>query len=334
MQAMAYLSASQSPGQPQDVATEDADKDRKLVRTSSLELVVAKPAEAAEKIRALAERVGGFLARSQIRGDQDISGGSLTIRVPAARFEDARSEIRKLGLRVESERIEAQDVTRQYVDQGANLRNLRAEEGQYLGILKQAKTVKDTLEVSEKIERSARTSRTATGGSRCAFQTNRDRGHHRFSASGSRGAGVWVELATPVSDEACVARRARWGGDVFVDNDCDCLFSADDNFMAGYDCDCLRSGVEDAALGGAAVLWMEARCRSMRKDEGRTKSSISGRLDIFRLWFLAAKDPRDAANGAAHGQFAFDVGKENFAGAASAVIPALEQSEVLHCFQR
>jgi hypothetical protein len=151
VQAMAYLSAPQSPGQPRDAATEDADKDRKIVRTSSLELVVAKPAEAAEKIRALAERVGGFLVSSEIRGDQDISGGSLTIRVPAARFEDARSEIRKLGLRVESERIEAQDVTRQYVDQGANLRNLRAEEGQYLGILKQAKTVKDTLEVSEQL---------------------------------------------------------------------------------------------------------------------------------------------------------------------------------------
>ena len=151
VQATVFLSAPQSLGQPQDAATEDVDKDRKIVRTSSLELVVAKPAEAAEKIRALAERVGGFLVSSEIRGDQDISGGSLTIRVPAARFEDARSEIRKLGLRVESERIEAQDVTRQYVDQGANLRNLRAEEGQYLAILKQAKTVKDTLEVSEKL---------------------------------------------------------------------------------------------------------------------------------------------------------------------------------------
>jgi uncharacterized protein DUF4349 len=138
-------------GQPQDVETEDADKDRKIVRTSSLELVVAKPAKAAEKIRELAERVGGFLVSSEIREDQDINGGSVTIRVAAARFEDARSEIRKLGLRVESERIEAQDVTRQYVDQDANLRNLWAEEVQYLAILKQAKTVKDTLEVSEKL---------------------------------------------------------------------------------------------------------------------------------------------------------------------------------------
>lgn len=42
-------------------------------------------------------------------------------------------------------------MTRQYVDQQASLRNLRAEEVQYLAILKEAKTVKDTLEVSEKL---------------------------------------------------------------------------------------------------------------------------------------------------------------------------------------
>jgi Domain of unknown function (DUF4349) len=54
-------------------------------------------------------------------------------------------------LRVESEKLEAQDVTRQYVDQAARLRNLLAQEAQYLGILKQAKAVKDTLEVSDKL---------------------------------------------------------------------------------------------------------------------------------------------------------------------------------------
>src|SRR5260370_6899589 len=75
----------------------------------------------------------------------------MPLRVAAAGFEDARSEIRRLGLRVESEKLEAQDVTKQYVDQSARLRNLHAQEMQYLGILRQAKTVKDTLEVSDKL---------------------------------------------------------------------------------------------------------------------------------------------------------------------------------------
>jgi hypothetical protein len=75
----------------------------------------------------------------------------LTIRVPAGRFEQVRAEIRKLGLRVESEKIDAQDVSQQYVDQESNLRNLRAEEAQYLAILRQANTVKDMLAVSAQL---------------------------------------------------------------------------------------------------------------------------------------------------------------------------------------
>ncbi len=125
--------------------------DRKMVRNSSVDLVVQKPAIAAEKIRELAEGLGGFLVSSQVSGGPNAGGAALTIRVPAARFEEARAEIRKLGLRVESEKVEAQDVTRQFVDEDANLRNLRAEEAQYLSILKQAHTVKDTLAVSDKL---------------------------------------------------------------------------------------------------------------------------------------------------------------------------------------
>jgi hypothetical protein len=43
----------------------------------------------------------------------------------------------------------ANDVTKEYVDLEATLRNYQAEEAQYLLIMKQARTVKDTLDVSE-----------------------------------------------------------------------------------------------------------------------------------------------------------------------------------------
>jgi len=54
-------------------------------------------------------------------------------------------------LRGDNEKVEAQNVTRQYVDQDASIRNLRAEEAQYLSIMKQASTVKDMLAVSERL---------------------------------------------------------------------------------------------------------------------------------------------------------------------------------------
>jgi len=123
---------------------------RKIVRTSPLNMVVARPTETLGEIAALTESLGGYLETSN-SGSLDAAAATLTVRVPADHFEQARAEIRKLGVRVESERVDAQDVTRQYVDQDASLRNLRAEEAQYLTILKQATTVRDMLAVSEKL---------------------------------------------------------------------------------------------------------------------------------------------------------------------------------------
>ena len=127
-----------------------AGADRKIVRTSSLDMVVTHPTEVAGKIGAIAESLGGYLESSN-RGGEDATSGTLTIRVPADQFEKALGEIRKLGLRIESEKVDAQDVTRQFVDQDARIRNLRAEEAGYLFIMKQAKTVKDMLAVSEQL---------------------------------------------------------------------------------------------------------------------------------------------------------------------------------------
>lgn len=64
---------------------------------------------------------------------------------------DARQELRKLGTRVQQESTAARDVTRDYVDQQAELRNLRAEEQQHLSILKRATQVKDITVVTEKL---------------------------------------------------------------------------------------------------------------------------------------------------------------------------------------
>lgn len=132
-------------------ANSSAIADRKIVRTGALELTVKSPADAAEQIRRMAESLGGYLETAQIGGTKDVPTADLTIRIPAARFEEAKAQIRQLATRVESEKTDAQDVTRQYVDMEARLRNLRAEEAQYLTIMKTAYKVSDLLQVEQKL---------------------------------------------------------------------------------------------------------------------------------------------------------------------------------------
>jgi hypothetical protein len=124
---------------------------RKLVTASAIALIVRNPGNAVETIRDLALKHGGFPVTSEVSGSTGNTTASIVVRVPVARFEEVRKQIRELGLRVESDRLNSQDVTRDYVDRDARLRNLTAQEQQYLQILKRATSVKDTLEVSEKL---------------------------------------------------------------------------------------------------------------------------------------------------------------------------------------
>jgi hypothetical protein len=145
-----YAPLMNNPGEESDVQRARRE-DHKVLRSAALELEVKNPAECMEKIRALADHLGGFLEKSQLTSDPYSNGGAITIRVPVSSFEEARVEIRKLAVRIANDTTEAIDVTRDYVDKEARLRNLRAAESQYLAILKRASTVKDTLEASTKL---------------------------------------------------------------------------------------------------------------------------------------------------------------------------------------
>lgn len=140
------VTVSKSPASPQNAQT-----DRKIIRTGFLEAVVRSPAETAEQIRKLAETLGGYVESAQISSSQSTPTATVTIRVPAVRFEDAKAEIRRFAARIENEKTDATDVTKQYVDLQARIRNLRAEEAQYLAIMRRAGKVKDMLDVSEKL---------------------------------------------------------------------------------------------------------------------------------------------------------------------------------------
>jgi len=125
--------------------------DRKIVRTGTMDLTVTSPGDAAEKIRAFAEAYGGYVESAQVNSNQESPTASITIRVPASRLEDAKTQLRKLAAHVDAERADAQDVTKQYVDLEARIHNLRAEEAQYLVIMKSAAKVQDMLDVSEHV---------------------------------------------------------------------------------------------------------------------------------------------------------------------------------------
>jgi cell division protein FtsL len=123
----------------------------KLVQTGSMDVLVKSPSETVEQIRQLTLKMGGYFENLQLTGQGASQTATITIRIPAARYEDAKVEIHKLAGRIETEKTDTTDVTKQYVDLEAGLHNLRAEEAQYFQIMKSAKKVPDMLQVTEKL---------------------------------------------------------------------------------------------------------------------------------------------------------------------------------------
>ena len=137
--------------EPRDASSAEYP-DRQVIRSGTLEIIVTDPLQAAEQFRSLATHLSGFVVSSKVSGsDERMQSAQVTLRIPADHFDEARAQVRAIAKSVEQDMIEARDVTREYVDQEAALRNARAEEQQYLLILKRAASVKDVLEVSSKL---------------------------------------------------------------------------------------------------------------------------------------------------------------------------------------
>ncbi len=128
-----------------------ATEDRMIVRTGDMSLVVEDVTQASNEIAQLAVSFGGYVVSSSISGEEEEMRGWISIRVPDEKFDQALTELRNLAVRVKSENTSSQDVTEEYIDLEARLRNAEATEKQYLALLEKATDVEDILKIYESL---------------------------------------------------------------------------------------------------------------------------------------------------------------------------------------
>lgn len=128
--------------------------DRKVTKNGELKLLVKDAEETAEKINQTTMTLGGFIQNQNIRElKEGTKSGNITVKVPADKFDEAINNFKNLGIKVENITINAKDVTDQYIDLEAQLKNLKAEEERYLEVLNRAYSVEDILKVSQYLSR-------------------------------------------------------------------------------------------------------------------------------------------------------------------------------------
>lgn len=124
--------------------------DRRIIKTGEMTVEVQQVAAAVGRVRALALALGGYVGSSQ-SGTLGESA-TLTLRIPADRFEDALARLRALDGDVLSEATREEDVTSVLVDLEARLKNLQASEVQYRALLAQAVQIEDILAVQTRLD--------------------------------------------------------------------------------------------------------------------------------------------------------------------------------------
>lgn len=140
---------------------------RYLIKNRTISLEVENISQAVGKVEKLAIKYGGYissqnLSASNLRSEEpaplvqtsakDFLQGYLEARVPAKNFDIFSREVKKIG-RVLDDVINSQEVTQEYFDLKARLKNLERAEAQYLKILEKSGKISDILAVERELER-------------------------------------------------------------------------------------------------------------------------------------------------------------------------------------
>jgi len=112
---------------------------RQTIANADVSLIVAHTETALADIEQIATDLDGYVADVDVsKGAYDETEalrGSMTLRVPSDSLDDAVARIQALATDVNNLKINRQDVTDQYSDLDARLRNLRATEAELLALL-------------------------------------------------------------------------------------------------------------------------------------------------------------------------------------------------------
>jgi len=106
-----------------------------IIRTGFAGVEVDSLDAAIARVRALAQRVGGFVANTAVQGGKDqLRSASLEVKIPSDRFDEALAGLAPIG-KVESVNVNAQDVGEEFVDIAARVENAHRLEARLIALL-------------------------------------------------------------------------------------------------------------------------------------------------------------------------------------------------------
>ncbi|SJZ94840.1 DUF4349 domain-containing protein [Selenihalanaerobacter shriftii] len=127
--------------------------DRKIIKTANIRLETENVNKISRKITELIKKYNGYLASSrQWQDSNQRKSYHYKIRISQQNFQAVLSEIKTFG-RLKNEQIRSEDITLEYIDLKARLKNLKAQEKKYLKLLNKAEKVEAVIKVEKELNR-------------------------------------------------------------------------------------------------------------------------------------------------------------------------------------
>lgn len=125
--------------------------DRRLVKNAQLTVTVEDTNSAITRFTGIAADVGGYVVSNRLFSDNRRRGATLVLAVPVERFDEALNRVRQVPLQVNQDFISTNDVTDQFVDLEARLKNLQATAERIRALLDRATTVEEALKINTQL---------------------------------------------------------------------------------------------------------------------------------------------------------------------------------------
>lgn len=144
--------AAPSLAAPQTSA-DTAVRVRKVQRSADLTLTtpLGKLQDTSDEVTRTADRLGGYVQRSDVQAGTQAGQSTFDLRIPAARLDDALATLSKLG-HVRSSTQQSEDITGQFVSARSRLHDARAERQALLRALAAATTDQEIASINGRLE--------------------------------------------------------------------------------------------------------------------------------------------------------------------------------------
>ena len=142
--------AEEAPSKANDNQAEP-QFEQKIIKNANLRFQVADYPKSLNAIQGLLKSYGAFLVSSnEMRVDNSLEN-NLVIRVPSKNLDALVNKLAEHSIYLDYKNITSEDVSTEFVDISARIKAKKAVEERYLELLKQAKTVKEIIEVENQL---------------------------------------------------------------------------------------------------------------------------------------------------------------------------------------